>query len=178
MASSASLDQPGLVPAARAGDEAAFDALVGPLVNPAYKLAVVLLRDAGDAEDAVQEACVKAWRKLDTLRDHAAARTWFLSIVANQCRSMRRTRWWSVVRRGVVESPAQLTAPAPEDALDLEREVSHLPDTDRAVLFLFFYLDLPLNEVGRILRISPEAAKSRVHRAVTKLRSSMVEVEK
>lgn len=164
--------------AARAGDEEAFDALIGPLVGPAFKLAMVLLRDSGEAEDAVQDACVKAWRKLHTLRDKAAAHTWFLSIVANQCRSMRRTRWWSVVRRGELESPLESVAAAPEEALDLQHAVSRLPDTDRAVLFLFFHLDLPLSEVGRILRISPEAAKSRVHRAVTKLRSSMVEVDR
>lgn len=173
----ASPAEPGFATASRAGDESAFDALVGPLVSPAYKLAMVLLRDSGEAEDAVQEACVKAWRNLRMLRDASAVRAWFLSIVANQCRSMRRTRWWSVARGGVFEAPVG-PAEAVEDELDLERELSRLPDTDRAALFLFFYLDLPLSEVGRILKISPEAAKSRVHRAVTRLRSSMVEVPK
>lgn len=60
--------------------------------------------------------------------------------------------------------------------LDLDRELAKLAPTDRAALFLSFYLDLPLSEVGRILKISPQAAKSRVHRAVVKLRLSMVEV--
>lgn len=178
MVTTASLREPGLIPAARAGDQAAFDALVGPLVTPAYKLAAVLLRDPGEAEDAVQEACVKAWRNLRALRDDTALRPWFFSILVNQCRSMRRTRWWSVVRRGVLESPARTAAATPEDEIDLEREVSRLPDPDRAALFLFFYLDLPMSEVGRILKVSPEAAKSRVHRAVMKLRSSMAEVPK
>ncbi|HEY4889478.1 MAG TPA: sigma-70 family RNA polymerase sigma factor [Candidatus Dormibacteraeota bacterium] len=63
-----------------------------------------------------------------------------------------------------------------EANLDLDRELANLPPTDRAALFLSFYLDLPLSEVGRILGISPQAAKSRVHRAVVKLRLNMVEV--
>jgi RNA polymerase sigma-70 factor, ECF subfamily len=154
--------------------EADFDALVGPLIEPAFKLAVVFLRDPHEAEDAVQEATLKAWRSLDRLRDEGAARAWFFSIVANQCRSMRRTRWWSVLR---VESPHRDHAEdQPDDRLDLSREMSRLPATDRAALFLFFYMDLPLAEVARVLKISPQAAKSRVHRAITKLRLGMVEV--
>jgi RNA polymerase sigma-70 factor (ECF subfamily) len=148
--------------------------LIGPLIEPAFKLAVVFLRNPQEAEDAVQEATVKAWRNLDRLRDESAARSWFLSIVANQCRSVRRSRWWSVLR---MESPRISEADAsPEARLDLTREMSRLPITDRAALFLFFYLDLPLAEVARVLKISRQAAKSRVHRAVSKLRLEMVEV--
>lgn len=159
---------------AAADREADFDALVGPLIEPAFKLAVVFLRDPHEAEDAVQEATLKAWRNLDRLRDEHAARAWFLSIVANQCRSMRRGWWWSVLR---LESPARdYVEDRSDDRLDLTREMSRLPMTDRAALFLFFYLDLPLAEVARVLKISPQAAKSRVHRGVTKLRLGMVEV--
>jgi RNA polymerase sigma-70 factor, ECF subfamily len=159
---------------AAADREADFDALVGPLIEPAFKLAVVFLRDPHEAEDAVQEATLKAWRGLDGLRDQTAARSWFLSIVANQCRSMRRSRWWSVLRAEIVRQPE--VDESPEARLDLTHEMSRLPQTDRAALFLFFYLDLPLAEVARVLKISPQAAKSRVHRAVARLRLEMVEV--
>ena len=64
-----------------------------------------------------------------------------------------------------------------ESHLDLDRELVKLPITDRAALFLFFNLDLPMTEIGRVLRISPQAAKSRVHRAVVKLRLSLAEEE-
>jgi DNA-directed RNA polymerase specialized sigma24 family protein len=62
-----------------------------------------------------------------------------------------------------------------ESNLDLDRELAKLPVTDRAALFLFFNLDLKMNEIGRVLKISPQAAKSRVHRAVVKLRLSLAE---
>ena len=159
---------------AAADREADFDALVGPLIEPAFKLAVVFLRDNHEAEDAVQEATLKAWRGLDRLRDESLTRSWFLTIVANQCRSMRRSRWWSVLRLESL-SPPEVEVVS-ETRLDLTRELSRLPVTDRAALFLFFYLDLPLLEVARVLKISPQAAKSRVHRAVTKLRLGMMEV--
>jgi RNA polymerase sigma-70 factor (ECF subfamily) len=169
-----SFDEPGLLEAARAGDAPAFDSLVGPLVEPAYKLAMVMLRNSDEAQDAVQEACLKAWRNLAQLRD-ANVRPWFFTIVANQCRSLRRARWWSVVRSDAVERRPDDAGPRSDDAIDLDRELARLPQTDRAVLFLFFYLDLPLKEVARVMRISPQAAKSRVHRAVGKLRLSMTE---
>jgi RNA polymerase sigma-70 factor, ECF subfamily len=172
----ASIAGAGLIQAAAAGDEPAFDALVGPLMVPAFKLAVVLLRDPQEAQDAVQEATIKAWQNLRRLRDETAVRQWFLAIVANQCRSVRRERWWSVLRLDTISAGGRNVAITDEVRVDLNREISRLPATDRGVLFLFFYMDLPLREVARILSISPKAAKSRVHRAVTRLRLEMVEV--
>jgi RNA polymerase sigma-70 factor, ECF subfamily len=172
-----SFDEVGLARAARSGDELAFDALVGPLIDPAFKLAVVFLRDPVEAEDAVQEACLKAWKKLDQLHPGAPLRPWFLSIVANHCRSVRRARWWSEIRMASFPDRPNSIAENIESNLDLDRELAKLSVTDRAALFLFFNLDLPMNEIGRVLRISPQAAKSRVHRAVVKLRLSLAEEE-
>jgi RNA polymerase sigma-70 factor (ECF subfamily) len=166
-----------LARAARSGDEPAFDALVGPLIEPAFKLAVVFLRDPMEAQDAVQEACLKAWKKLDQLHPGAPLRPWFLSIVANHCRSVRRARWWSEIRVPSFPDWFGSSAEDIESGLDLDRELAKLSPTDRAVLFLFFNLDLPMNEIGRVLKISPQAAKSRVHRAVVKLRLSLAEEE-
>src|SRR4051794_33755079 len=81
------------------GDSDSFTRLIEPLLDPAYRLAAVMLADRTAAEDAVQEAAVKAWRKLRQLRGEATSlRPWFLSIVANECRMMRRGRWWSVLK--------------------------------------------------------------------------------
>jgi RNA polymerase sigma-70 factor, ECF subfamily len=171
-----SLGETDLIQAARSGDESAFDSLIGPLIEPAFKLAVVLLRDPNDAEDAVQEACLKAWRKLHQLRPDSPVRPWFLSIVANHSRSLRRARWWSVIRMDSVPESHEVGGNGVDAKVDLDRELARLPLTDRAALFLSYYLDLPLSEVGLILGISPQAAKSRVHRAVVKLRLNMVEV--
>src|SRR3977135_1742645 len=82
------------------GDAHAFAALIEPLLNPAYRLAAVMLADRSAAEDAVQEASIKAWRKFGQLRgDAGSLRSWFLSIVANECRMTRRQRWFTVVKQ-------------------------------------------------------------------------------
>src|SRR5690349_8019828 len=102
MVDTASFGDGGLVAAARAGDEAAFDAVVGPLIEPGFKLAVVMLRNRDEAHDAVQEATIKAWQRLDRLRDDSAVRQWFFATVANQCRTVRRGQWFATVRLGFV----------------------------------------------------------------------------
>lgn len=154
-----------------------FDAIVGPWIDPGYRLAVAMVRDPDEAYDAVQEAALKAWRSLSQLRDPERARSWFLAIVANQCRSTMRRPWWRVVR---LESRGQWRNDPGESAVrtvDLDRAVNRLNPDDRAVLHLHYFLDLPLEEVGRVLGISAGAAKSRVYRAVDRLRPELAEEE-
>src|SRR4030088_2725541 len=90
---------------ARAGDRSAFDELVGPLVDQAFRLAYGMLHDREAAEDAVQEATVRSWRKLGNLRPGTEMRPWFLAIVANQCRTVARGRWSSLIRPGGAARP-------------------------------------------------------------------------
>ncbi len=92
-----------VVTSASRGREEEFDELVGPHLEAGYRTALAILRDPDEARDAVQEAALKAWRRLGQLRDGRSARAWFLAIVANQCRSTRRGRWWSVLRVPEVE---------------------------------------------------------------------------
>jgi RNA polymerase sigma-70 factor (ECF subfamily) len=126
------------------------------------------------AEDAVQEASVKAWRNLRQLRgDESSLRPWFLSIVANECRMTRRRRWWSVVKQAEVEPQRSSDEPSQEMTTDLRRAINKLSLDERLPLVLYFYLDLPLDEVARTLRVSPAAAKSRIYRAARRLRSDL-----
>src|SRR5487761_101542 len=156
------------------GDVHAFAALIEPLLNPAYRLAAVLLGDRSAAEDAVQEASIKAWRKLGQLRDEAdSLRPWFLSIVANECRMFRRQRWWSVTKVAEV-LPLQSSRDQFDDtSTDLKNALLRLSPDERLPLVLHFYLDLPLEEVARTLGLSPAAAKSRIYRAARKLRADL-----
>ena len=153
------------------GDADSFSRLIEPLLDPAYRLAAVMLADRGAAEDAVQEASIKAWRKIRQLRGEAASlRPWFLSIVANECRMSRRTRWWSVIRLADVREPESQPG---ESYTDLHRALLKLNPNERLPLVLHFYLDLPLDEVARTLRVSPSAAKSRIYRAAKRLRADL-----
>jgi len=162
-----------LVHEAGGGDQQAFLLLVEPLLPAAYRLAVGMLRSQVDAEDAVQDAMLKAWRHFGRFRRESDLRPWLFTIVANQCRDQRRSKWWSVIRRS--EAPDELadaTSSVDPETVDLRRAIYRLPHDQRYVLVLRFYLDLSYEEVAQTLGISTKAAKSRTYRAVERLRLS------
>jgi RNA polymerase sigma-70 factor, ECF subfamily len=164
--------RPQLMASAAAGNSDAFAALIEPLLDPAYRLAAVMLADRSSAEDAVQEASIKAWRKLRQLRgDVTSLRPWFLSIVANECRMARRQRWWSVLK--LAELPPPDSSPDTSGSSDLHGALLKLSPEERLPLVLHFYLDMPMDEVARTLHVSPSAAKSRIYRAAKRLRSDL-----
>ena len=160
-----------LVTRAKAGDRSAFDGLVGPLVDQAFRLAYGMLHDREAAEDAVQEAAIRAWRKLSNLRPGTEMRPWFLGIVANQCRTTVRGRWWSVLRLDV---PPGSAGHGFEDRIasgeDLRVALRRLAREHREVLVLHYYLDLPLQEVAVIAGIPVGTVKSRINRGLAAMR--------
>ncbi len=162
--------QDAVVTAAR-GAELDFDSLVGPHLEAGYRTALAILRNPDEAHDAVQESAFRAWRRMGQLHSAESARGWFLAIVANQCRSMRRTRWWSVVRMPAVEPETESSFSL--DSTDISRALAKLPDEDRLALFLHFFLDLPVEEIGTVLGLSAAGAKTRIYRAAKKLRPDL-----
>jgi RNA polymerase sigma factor (sigma-70 family) len=162
----------------RAEDAAAFEAALGPLVEQAHRLATGMLHDPAAAQDVVQEASIKAWRKIDRLREGADMRPWFLGIVANECRSALRSRW----RRSVVplsgdvphETGMEMTTVTAQDTLRILRSLRY---KDRLVLVLYFYLDMPVADIARVVGASVPAAKARLYRAIATLRSRLEELE-
>lgn len=162
-----------LILAAKAGDAQAFERIMVPLQHPAYRLAQTLLGDPTAAEDAVQEACCKAWQHFHQFRYGSSARNWFLTIVANQCRSMTRTRWWSVERRAEPNRDQAGHEPLLETAMVLREELRQLPFDQRLILHLHFCEDLPQEEIAAILGIARGTVKSRVHRAIRRLRRNL-----
>jgi RNA polymerase sigma-70 factor (ECF subfamily) len=159
---------------ATASAEREFDSLIGPLVEPALRLAFSMLGDRAEAEDATQEAITRAWRKLPQLRDRGQVRPWFLAIVANRCRNVRRTRWFKTVRLPSFFQPVR-GIDSQIEHLDVERALGRLPLGDRQVLFMHYYLDLPVEEIAASLGISPAAAKGRIYRACRRMRPDLVE---
>ena len=153
--------------------EATFEAAIGPHLTTGYRLALAMLRDPVAAEDAVQEAAIKSWRNLSQLRTGAPARPWFLAIVANECRTARRRPWWRVVRLAQPPQSVRSSEMESVERSDIERALSSLGRDDRALLFMHFYLDLPLVESAQALGITPAAAKGRLYRACHRLRPGL-----
>ncbi|WP_240641060.1 RNA polymerase sigma factor [Nocardioides ferulae] len=161
----------------RAGDLDAYAELVRRHAPMAVRTAA-LLGAGPDAEDAVQEALVKAYRSLGRYRDGAAFRPWLLRIVANETRNQHR----SAVRRGArehgVSLPPELIDPG-EEVADRERKeqlltaVSLLPDRFRTVVTCRYLLELDEAETAATLGLSRGTVKSRLHRGLARLREQL-----
>ena len=160
-----------LIQSARAGDRTAFADLLRPEYRIAYRLAYGLLQDADEAEDAVQEAAFAAWRRIGNLREGSTLRPWFLGIVANQCRTVKRSRWWSVTKTDPPEGEAQSLDLAA--SIDLRRALRRLSHDERLILVLRYYLDMRFEEIAATLGVTPKAARTRVERAIHRLRPIM-----
>ncbi len=166
-----------LLSRARQGDRYAFEEVLRPVIQPAYRLALAMLGEHGAAEDAVQEMALKGWRHRHRIRPElGTVRPWFLAIVANECRMARRERWWSVLRFPEPVEPAQVEGDAAR-GIDLRRRLGGLPLNDRLLLHLYYVLDLPAAEVAQVLGIRAGAVKSRLHRVTRRLRSELVTAE-
>jgi RNA polymerase sigma-70 factor (ECF subfamily) len=135
-----------------------------------------MLNDRAAGEDAVQEAALKAWRKLGQFRPGSDLRPWFLTIVANECRSSRRSRWWQVIRStALIDARHQgLDEGELADRIDLAAALERLPKRHLLALTLYYHLDLPIEEVARVLGCSRGAARVRIHRALRALSPNLV----
>jgi RNA polymerase sigma-70 factor, ECF subfamily len=166
-----------LVERARRGDREAFAVLVHQVSDTLYTVAHRILRDAGLAEDALQNALVLAWRRLPHLRDADRFEAWIHRILVHACYDeVQRSRHWSAnVRVLPVEGPTALDeTSAVADRDELERAFRRIPIEQRAVFVLHHYLGLPLVEIAEMLEIPPGTARSRLHYATHGLRSALI----
>jgi RNA polymerase sigma-70 factor (ECF subfamily) len=166
-----------LIEEARGGNREAFQQLVAPYVDPAYRLAFTMLRQRQDAEDAIQESVLKAWTRLGQLRDGTSVKAWFFQIVVNECRMSRRGKWRSVIKLPQLPTQAARSEEKMIESTDLRRALTQLTDSERLVLFLSYDLDLDLEQVGSILGLSAAGARSRLYRAVRRLRPALGDTE-
>ena len=164
-----------LVERARTGDREAFGVLAGGAVDRLYGIARHILRDTELAEDATQEALVKAWRDLPALRDAERFDAWLYRLLVNACADVgRRRRRWRAEMTVVSSEPAELDrATELADRDELERGLRRLTEAQRSVLVLSFYVGLSLNELAVALDIPIGTAKSRLHYAVDALRAAL-----
>jgi RNA polymerase sigma-70 factor (ECF subfamily) len=164
---------------AQRGDPRAYEELVRPHEEIAFRVAYVITRNRADAEDAVQDALVKAWRALGRFRAGEPLRPWLLRIAANEARNRRRSagRRERLALRAVPLSGE--AAPSPEDAvLDAtERErllaaLDELPADAREVLACRYLLELSEEETAAALDVPRGTVKSRAARALERLKEA------
>ena len=164
-----------LVDAARHGDREAFEALVRAGSGRLYAIAYRILRDADLAADALQEALVKIWDDLPTLRDPERYDPWTYRITCRACYRVAKHE-----RRASMTTPCRAPMPEPSafesevaDHDEMERGFRRLSPEHRAVLVLHYYLGLTIGEVAEALAIAPGTVGSRLHYAMRSLRAAL-----
>lgn len=138
-----------------------------------YRLAFSYAHQEADAMDIVQEGAYKAMLKADTLREDSFAGTWVYRIMINEAkRYLRKNR----MDRG--ETDESLAAPEEHYRdMDLEKALDKLSKTEKAIIILRYYEDKQLSEIADILQENLSTVKSRLYRALRKLRETLLASE-
>jgi RNA polymerase sigma-70 factor (ECF subfamily) len=174
------VDDDRLVQRARAGDTAAFGELVTRHRQVAIRVAAVVAPTA-ELDDVLQEACVKAWHALPRFRQGAPFRPWWCRIVANEAKNRTRAarRRETLHLRSATSTPErddrtpEASVLARDEADALVRALDRLSDDDRLVIAYRWLLELPLAEIADAIGVPLGTVKSRLSRAMTKLRTEL-----
>jgi RNA polymerase sigma factor (sigma-70 family) len=178
-------DESDLVEQARGGDARAYEELVKMHQGIAFRTAYLVAGSAEEAEDAAQQAFVKAYRALGRFRRGAPFRPWLLRIVTNEARNRRRAagRRTSLALRVAADDTSGGAAPSPEgDLLGSERRrllldaLGRLREEDQLVVACRYFLDLSEEETAETLGWRRGTVKSRLSRALARLRTELEEV--
>ena len=172
-----------LVRAVLDGDVEAFAPLVDRYHDRLARYAVRMIGDREDAEEALQDTFLRAYRALDRYREEERFGGWLFRILVNQCRSViaRRQRRAELLA-GARWDPADLVAPLDAEGNELreelERALAELPASAREALLLRYAEELTYEEIAAITGTGVSALKMRVQRACARLRSLLQEEDR
>ena len=178
-------DESELVARARRGDRDAYEELVHTYQGIAFRTAYVVAGNAADAEEAAQDGFVKAYRALWRFRAGADFKPWLLRIVANEARNRRRSAGRrSALALRAAQEPSGEAAPSPEATLlgaerreQLLAALNRLGEQDREAVACRYFLDLSEAETAAALGVRPGTVKSRLSRALVRLRAELGDEE-
>lgn len=152
----------------------------------ALRVATTMMGTGGEADDVVQDAFVKAYTRLDQLDGRGTFRVWLLAIVANEARNRHRAtgRRTALTLRVATPADARATDPAVDPVLAAEagearrrlaEAVADLPDREREIVALRYFAELTEAEAARVVGCPTGTVKSRLSRALVRLRSTLIE---
>jgi RNA polymerase sigma-70 factor (ECF subfamily) len=160
---------------ARQGDQAAWEALMRAHQEPVFRLAYLLLGDPDEAKDIAQETFLRAYKALDGFDLDRPMRPWLLRIASNLAHNRHRSvgRYLAALTRFAQQDPERIksTTIEPEDESQaLWQAVKKMKKPFQEVIYLRYFLDTPEHEMAETLEIPAGTVKSRLHRALRKLR--------
>lgn len=181
------LDDRRLVERARLGDVDAYEQLVRVYQGIAFRVAMAITRDAGVAEDVIQEAFVKAFYALDGFDPSSPFQPWLLRIVTNEALNRQRAEQRRIARRERAAAQEQTAWQHTSDAdpetgaIEAERRefvlstLECLSEPDRLILTYRYLLDLSVSEIAELLDIPQRTVRSRISRALNRLRDAVLD---
>jgi RNA polymerase sigma-70 factor (ECF subfamily) len=171
------MDDEQLVAAARRGDGRAYAALVRAHQRSLYCTAYSILGSSWDASDAVQDALLQGWARVDTLRDNACFKPWLVRILVNTCFDALSARHRMVpLGEGPREDAREAEAHefvGTEAQLDLFHSIRGLDEEHRVIIALRFFDDLKVDDIAAVLDVPSGTVKSRINRALARLARSL-----
>lgn len=165
-----------LVERAQRGDHEAFSRLLADQAGRLYATAYLMLRDRPSAEDAVQDACLKAWRDIPSLRNPDRYDAWLRRLLVRACLDQvrRRRRRPSEVSLSPEHAAAISDVSERMASVDqLEHAFSRLSVDHRAVVVLSHFDGLPMSDIAETLGIPVGTVKSRLHHALRAMRGAI-----
>ena len=167
---------------AQHGSAEAFGRLYAVLAPELYRFALWYLSNEADAEDAVQDACLNAYANIRALKKEAAFRSWFFKILANICRDKL-----AVPARGgnilSIDDPEAFFDPADAQSacfvtdLEMRELIAALGEPDASIVLLSAAAGFNSKEIGSLLKLNSATVRSRLSRALAKLREQLTEKE-
>jgi RNA polymerase sigma-70 factor (ECF subfamily) len=171
------LDESTLIRHATDGDAAAWEPLVLAHQEAVFRLCYLLLGDPDDAEDIAQETFLRAWNHLKRFDLTRPLRPWLLSIASNLASNRRRSagRYLSALMRAFRNEPVSSSSLEEKSTQRLEagqlwKAVQTLSVPDQQIIYLRYFLELSVAETAEVLNIAEGTVKSRLNRALDRLR--------
>ncbi len=154
-------------------DDLWFSREVEAMAPTMFHVAFAILRNGADCEDAAQNAALKAYANLDTLRERRYFRTWLIRILKNECLTMMHARQHTEDIDSQISLGCEMEVPDP----DLYRAFEKLTADERIAITLFYYEGYSTREIAKICEVSDGTVRSRLSRARETLREQLSDKE-
>ena len=134
------------------------------------RICCLYLRDWEMAKDAVQETFLKAYRSLDQFKNKSTAKTWLMRIAINTCKDILKSAWYRHTDHHISLDSLPEQSAWDHQADTLYQRICALPFRERDIILLYYYQDMTLEEIGKVLHITPSCVSRKLKRARSLLR--------
>lgn len=159
---------------AQKGDKRAFETIIMEVIDSLYRVAYGILQNEEDASDAISNATLKAYEKINTLKNLEFFKTWITRIVINESNNIIRQNKKVVYIDNYAENQRNTYINNNEISIDVNRAMNKLDKNLNQIVILYYFEDLGIEEIANILEIPKGTVKSRLSRARQILASELI----